>query len=1054
MSSEVAKCGKPARHGAPCSLDINHALRGERHSNGEFTWALRGQEAKQAEANTLAPFVPPSTKKQPRCSSGYGVAGQCQLFANHLGDHFACVPSPSGFEVQMWTDAGDAESWAVCGVRKQLEYNGDKPEPKQIRDPKERILCLRRAGHTGDHIGLDNIGNHTCEWKDGNPASVHSPKYRIDFVRALLGQKFEYRWDEGEGEDEDPAEPAENLKPCPSEDARGFACSKVAGHDGKHHNVRGWKPRALEMSPDRTCGDGGASGYCQLHIGHAGEHLRLDGTRVFTWTKDAEAHDWVICGTASKDRKHRCMRPHAHDQDHVALTVTESGTSEVVEIVRWDHGAPPKILGASQIAKCLMTFTELDGPTDAPPADSDDADELFNADNTDRWWWGWRGQTGIIVTKKYSGDMAPVTEARSHPFIGRSVIGPFLLDVGEGEEQAERRIRNSLEAIDSNASALGYVTESADDKEPSAAPCGEETTRTMEAIDYIRHDRIEPDPDQPRKTFDPIKLDELAASITEHGVQVPISVRPKPQKPGYYIINWGERRWRATGIAGIDTVPCIVDVDAGEDPAKLLERQLLENNHDELTPLEEGEALARLHTKHGKSIDDLMAKVGKSRSHVYARIKLTELATGVKKAMLDGRLPHAHGELIGRIPDHKLQEQCCKEVLGEISDKVFSELEDLGVSHEAVNEKEERRIYRMDGKRQILSFRSTAALVRRRYQTRLALATFDPADATLVPAGACGPCPHRSGNQPELPGVSAPVKGEDYCTNLPCFEKKTAAQWKRVADAARAEGKKVFEGKKAAEMFYANRELKSDSGFAAPDQKLPYDVVHTYDNKLTYKKLLGKHIAEVPTAIVQDERGAPIEVLDQKKALEVLREHKLLPKKGASSGTRHGSQTEAEKKAAAQRKKERETEKLREEAFPFLLTQAVGAAKSLPETKAAALWRLVALFVREHLDYAAGELYRSLYDDNETHDHIGERLEKLKSESDLRGLVVELLLIQAADDITSGGGQTDEAMELATKLLGLDWKKAEKYALEKRALEKKTEAAEKATAAKKKGGRK
>jgi len=562
-------------------------------------------------------------------------------------------------------------------------------------------------------------------------------------------------------------------------------------------------------------------------------------------------------------------------------------------------------------------------------------------------------------------------------------------------------------------------------------------------IEMLGRDKIEPDPNQPRKTFDEVKLKELAESMAVHGIQVPITVRPKPNAEGSYIIIWGERRWRAAAIAGIDTIPSIVDVDADADPGKLLERQLVENaQRDDLHPLEEGEALATLHYKEGRTVEDLVAKTGKSRSHVYARIALTKLAAGVKKAMLDGRLPNAHGGLIGTIPDHKAQEQCLKEVLGEAGTR---EIEDLGISYESVNDKEQR----WGGKPQVLSFRATAALVRRRYQTRLALATFDPADATLTPAGACGPCPHRSGNQPDLPGLSAPTK-EDYCTNLPCFANKTAAQFKRTADAARAEGKKVIEGKKAAAVLGFDGTPTRESGFAVPTQRLPYDVVHSYDDKLTFKKLLGKHINEVPKAIVQDGRGAAVEVIDSEKAIEILREHKLLPKRGSAPG----KATAADKKAREKKEDEKAKEKLREEAFPFLLTQAVFAAKSLPEAKGAALWRMVGLFLRDYLDFAAGELYMMLYEDaGGSHEHIGERLEKLKSEGDLRGLVVELLLIQAAGDVTSGAGVTDEAMELATKLLGLDWKKAEKYALDKRALDRKTEAAEKKVAAAKKGGK-
>jgi N6-adenosine-specific RNA methylase IME4 len=125
----------------------------------------------------------------------------------------------------------------------------------------------------------------------------------------------------------------------------------------------------LAISADRVCRVGlPGTGPCQMNAGHQGEHLLIDGTRVFTWTNDRDRNDWVICGTSSKDRRHKCMRPYEHDNEHMALTVTKSGASQVVQLAWWPDGGETKIVGASQPAKCLMTFTDLDGPAKSAPA--------------------------------------------------------------------------------------------------------------------------------------------------------------------------------------------------------------------------------------------------------------------------------------------------------------------------------------------------------------------------------------------------------------------------------------------------------------------------------------------------------------------------------------------------------------------------------------------------------------------------------------------------------------------------------------------------------------
>lgn len=403
-------------------------------------------------------------------------------------------------------------------------------------------------------------------------------------------------------------------------------------------------------------------------------------------------------------------------------------------------------------------------------------------------------------------------------------------------------------------------------------------------IEPISLDMIEADPDQPRKYFDDAKLQELAVSIKEHGVQQPIKVRPHPTKGvGHYMLVFGERRWRASEIAGVDTIPTIVE-DV-EHAGLVLERQLIENSQRvDIGALEEGETYLRLKKQYGHTIETLMARTGKGRSHVYARMKLTDLAPTAKKAMQEGKLTPAIADLAATIGDGKLQEQYVREVLGKLDGVRLDELNAAGIHHELVSDKEQ---YTRDEDVQPLSYRAAKALLRRRYSTRLSLAKFDPQDATLTPAGACGPCPHRSGNQPELPGMTNGASAEDVCTKTSCFEEKTKATWKRVAANAKDNGTEILDATDAKRVFsHDGVSVVSTSPYVALDQELPYDLAKSPGKPQTFGKLLGKRAAEIPRVLVQDGAGAPRELIDRAKAVEVLRElgkvEKLPPKPATS----------------------------------------------------------------------------------------------------------------------------------------------------------------------------
>src|SRR5881628_616080 len=134
---------------------------------------------------------------------------------------------------------------------------------------------------------------------------------------------------------------------------------------------------------------------------------------------------------------------------------------------------------------------------------------------------------------------------------------------------------------------------------------------------------VHPNPDQPRKHFDDEKLGELAASIKAHGLLQPIVVRRVEE--GFELLA-GERRFRAAQLAGIDRLPALVR--EVEDP---LEIALIENlQREDLSPLEEAEALAALIARHGYSHREVADLIGKSRPYVSNTLALTRLPEAVK----------------------------------------------------------------------------------------------------------------------------------------------------------------------------------------------------------------------------------------------------------------------------------------------------------------------------------------------------------------------------------------------------------------------------------------
>lgn len=161
---------------------------------------------------------------------------------------------------------------------------------------------------------------------------------------------------------------------------------------------------------------------------------------------------------------------------------------------------------------------------------------------------------------------------------------------------------------------------------------------------------IDTNPDQPRKTFDPEKLNELAASIKRHGVVQPILVKKNGAR---YTIVAGERRYRAARMAGLMQIPVIL-TNIEEDA--VMEISLVENiQRENLNPIEEAAAIKLLMQQHDLTQEEVSERVGKSRPAIANALRLLTLAKSVQKMIKDGKLTAGHGKMLAGVGDPRIQ---------------------------------------------------------------------------------------------------------------------------------------------------------------------------------------------------------------------------------------------------------------------------------------------------------------------------------------------------------------------------------------------------------------
>lgn len=177
-----------------------------------------------------------------------------------------------------------------------------------------------------------------------------------------------------------------------------------------------------------------------------------------------------------------------------------------------------------------------------------------------------------------------------------------------------------------------------------AAPAVEGRRSGGEIISSLPVDVLEPSPFQPRQQMEPGALDELASSIRVRGVLQPILVRPHPQRNGVYQIIAGERRWRASQIAGLHDVPVhIRALDDGDAMAAALVENL---QRADLNAIEEAEGLQRLLDDYELTQDELASAIGKSRPHVANMVRLLQLPPPVRDAVRHRGLSAGHARAL------------------------------------------------------------------------------------------------------------------------------------------------------------------------------------------------------------------------------------------------------------------------------------------------------------------------------------------------------------------------------------------------------------------------
>ena len=179
------------------------------------------------------------------------------------------------------------------------------------------------------------------------------------------------------------------------------------------------------------------------------------------------------------------------------------------------------------------------------------------------------------------------------------------------------------------------------------------STEKVKLVDIV------PNKDQPRKRFNESALSELADSISQHGVIQPLLVRPL--SGGTYQLVAGERRWRASRIAGLKEVPVVIK-DLSDEEASVI--AMIENlQREDLNAIEEADGIKYLMTKYGLTQEEVSERVGKSRSAVANSLRLLKLPESVSEYVRDGIISAGHAKALLPLEDEDKMVSLCNTII-------------------------------------------------------------------------------------------------------------------------------------------------------------------------------------------------------------------------------------------------------------------------------------------------------------------------------------------------------------------------------------------------------
>lgn len=521
-------------------------------------------------------------------------------------------------------------------------------------------------------------------------------------------------------------------------------------------------------------------------------------------------------------------------------------------------------------------------------------------------------------------------------------------------------------------------------KETTANDVAKDCKSNVLMIDIAR---LEESKRNVRKRKDKPALESLVESIKENGVLQPL-VGIGDATRGQIEILIGNRRLCAARKVGLKVLP--VEVRASIEDDRFTSIALVENlQREDLDPIDEAQGYKELVDRHKLAPEQIAARVGRSSSYVYRRLRLAELHEEVIRAVRAGAITFEIAGLIARIPVKSAQQ----EALGAI--------------------RKEATRFDPNGSATI---HDAKTIIQHRFMFRLADAPFDREDATLCPkAGACSACPKRTGSCPSL---FDDVKEADTCTDPTCYGDKVKAMLDARIKAAKERKEEILEGE-AADRAFPFGPTGAPRGFIRLDDRCDLD-----ERKRSYRQVLKP--APPPTTLAVFKReGLTVEIAAEKAVAAALKKIGLIGRFDPNDKAPKPSEadrTPAEAPAKDAGANDRQAAKIEAATQNATIAEIVRKGETVELDRAAL--HLIAVGL---IDSAWNDTLRRVEKrrdqkstDGKPH---GTQLRKIVADAPakvLKGLIFELIAVR---DLSNGADGRNDLIGTATKILGINTRK-------------------------------